>query len=92
MDCVGAFCPPRAEDRLGSRMTVGELIEKLSAFNPDRLVILSGDAEGNAYSPLDGISVGYYEADSTWSGEWYGAEDEECPEDIPPAIVLWPVN
>ena len=35
-------------------MTVRELIEALRAVDPDLLVVLQEDAEGNGYSPLSG--------------------------------------
>lgn len=36
-------------------MTVKELIALLSALDPDRIVILQRDPEGNGYAPLDGV-------------------------------------
>ena len=86
-------------------MTVRELIAELSAMDPDRLVVLQKDAEGNGYSPLVGCddNAGYM-ADSTWAGEvgrqrltkvdreiGYGDEDL-CSKDAVPCVVLFPVN
>ena len=84
-------------------MTVRELIELLKQVeNQDRVVIVSGDSEGNRYSPLDGISLAAYVADSTWSGECgmealteedaAGGYTEEDIVDGDPCIVLCPVN
>ena len=66
---------------------------------------MSGDGEGNRYSPLSGIDPeAVYQADSTWCGDVYpkdwSAEDacmeedewEEFKRDTPPCIVLYPTN
>ena len=51
-------------------MTIKELIETLSAMDPDRIVVIQKDAEGNGYSPLEGADDNcLYTADTTWSGE-----------------------
>ena len=51
-------------------MTVGELIEQLSNYPPDTILVMSSDEEGNSYSPLAAIDDNcMYIADSTWSGE-----------------------
>lgn len=50
-------------------MTVRELIELLSKCNPDDIVILSKDAEGNGFSPLSNIQEEMYTPDTTYSGE-----------------------
>jgi hypothetical protein len=53
-------------------MTVRQLVAALSRMNPDRLVVLQKDAEGNGYSPLrdHGTDANCrYIAESTWSGE-----------------------
>lgn len=41
-------------------MTVGELIARLKKEDPNRVVILSRDVEGNGFSPLYGIWTGAY--------------------------------
>jgi hypothetical protein len=81
---------------------VKELIELLSKENPERIVIMSRDAEGNGYSPLSSLWAGAYKADTTWCGEvgiesltpelrqqGYG-EGDIC--EGQPAIILSPVN
>jgi hypothetical protein len=84
-------------------MTVKELIEKLQAEDPDRLVICQKDPEGNGYSPLEDWWSGAYRADSTWSGEagmesltdedrLRGYSEEDVIEDGVPALFLVPVN
>ena len=76
-------------------MKVRELIEELQAVDPDMLVVLQEDAEGNGYSPLAGAEPAYYVATSTWSGDVYGQEDidsGEAPDGGQTALILWPVN
>lgn len=84
-------------------MTVRELIEDLQKEDPEALVVMARDAEGNGYSPLHSFWIGAYRAESTWSGEvglleltetdidaGYGEED--VIEDGEKAIVMSPVN
>ena len=84
-------------------MTVKELIEALSKEDPNRIIVMSRDAEGNGYSPLADWWLGAYKAETTWSGEvglekldetaktaGYGEEDVIA--DGTPAIILCPVN
>lgn len=65
-------------------MTVGELIEYLSRYPSDHLVVLAKDAEGNGFSPMYDSSEEEYIPDSTYSGD-LGDDDFN-------AVVLWPVN
>lgn len=59
-------------------MTVSELIETLQQFDPDNIVILQKDPEGNGYSPLE----------SAWEGIYVGTDHGEAyarklsPQDI----------
>ena len=87
-------------------MNVSQLIEQLQKLEPDRLVILQKDAEGNGYSPLDSLGPCAYIPETSWFGERklepHELTDElraqgydEC--DIPTgdytkAVVLQPVN
>ena len=84
-------------------MTVKELIEKLQAEDPDRLVVMQKDGSGNGYSPLSDWWPGAYEATTTRYGEageealtpeleakGYGEED--VLENGVPALFLCPVN
>ena len=75
-------------------MTIKELIEKLKELPQDHQVVMSEDAEGNNYSPLDRHSVGLYIADSTWSGDYLSVEDaqESGYDNAEGAVCLWPVN
>jgi hypothetical protein len=71
-------------------MKVAELIEQLRVFPQDSIVILQKDAEGNGFSPLDGLDVGHYVAETAWYGEVPAPEDDDGSGD--PCVVLWPVN
>lgn len=86
-------------------MKVHELIDLLADLDSDDLVVLAKDAEGNGFSPFEGIGLSVYVADSTWSGEITLREltpelrDQGFTEDDldqsgkgVKAVVLWPVN
>lgn len=84
-------------------MTVKELIELLQKEDPERLVVMSKDSEGNGFSPLNDIGPGAYRAESTWSGEVglekltpalkkKGFGPEDVIHDGQKALVLWPTN
>ena len=81
-------------------MKIHELIACLKELPQEMDVILSKDGEGNGFSPWCGdISVGEYEPENTWSGEFMAYADEEVDEDdedsghrVSNAVVLWPVN
>jgi len=89
-------------------MKIKDLIEELQKLNPETLLVMSSDSEGNAYSPVSvPISVGHYFPDSSYSGDFYegtleelvadGDYDsvEEAQEDMQhaiPAVCIWPVN
>lgn len=75
-------------------MTVRELIHHLrTCSNPDAVVILQRDAEGNGFSPMrdfasnDPAIVERYVADSTWSGAVYSDGDDGVP-----CVVFVPIN
>ena len=77
--------------------TVKELIELLQGFDPDALMIMQRDPEGNGYAPLSGAEDGTWDADA---GEYGYAEltpeleskgyYEDDMIDGEPAVVLWP--
>lgn len=48
---------------------VSELIKELQSVDPDRIVIMSRDGEGNDYSPLASTWEGAYLAKSTYHGK-----------------------
>ena len=83
-------------------MKVSDLIQLLQKEDPNRLVVISKDSEGNSYSPLSDMHIASYKADSTWSGEC-GLEKltdelesrgytEEDVLDGEPALILYPSN
>jgi len=80
-------------------MTVKELIEALQAVeNKDRIIVMSGDPEGNDFSPLYEFSYSAYIEDgcSGYLGlekltpelEKQGYSEEDVAEDGIPAVVL----
>ncbi len=84
-------------------MTVRELIELLQDEDPDALVVVQKDPDGNGYSPLNDIWEGGYVAENNWSGEAYlleltqhdrkaGYTEEDVREDATKAVFLCPVN
>lgn len=66
-------------------MNIKELIDLLSKCDPETIIIMSSDGEGNSHSPLDSFFHTTYSPNSTWSGE-IGTPDGV------PCIVLEPVN
>lgn len=84
-------------------MTVKELIERLQKEDPNRIVVMSSDSEGNSHSPLAGFWTGKYLAETTWSGEVgmekltekdreRGYTDEDVMTGGEPAVILSPTN
>jgi hypothetical protein len=51
--------------------TVADLIRKLESYNPDSIILLAKDSEGNEYSSLEDISVELVEL------EYEGGEVED---------------
>jgi hypothetical protein len=82
-------------------VSVKELIDLLSKYDPNRIVVMAKDSEGNGYSPLHGCQTGAYRAETTWYGDVGLEPGEEIPkgygeEDVihdgVPALILTPVN
>ena len=84
-------------------MTVKELIEKLQQEDPERIVIISKDSEGNNFSPLSDLSAYAYDPETIRSGDIgiekltdenreQGYTIENIVVDGQKAIVLWPTN
>jgi hypothetical protein len=78
--------------------TVAELIDELQMLPSNAIVVMSKDAEGNRFSPFAEFSIGVYEPDTTYSGEFSTVEEgddtetgEEPAEGLP-AVCLWPTN
>ena len=86
-------------------MKVSELIKALEKYNPNDIVILASDAEGNGFSPLDDMSEDMYWPETAWNGSTHireltpelqergFTEEDLAPKDQSlPCITLWPVN
>jgi len=84
-------------------MKVSKLITMLQEIGQDREVILSRDAEGNGYSPLQEIETGMYRAEARWCGEFgletltpelreKGYTEEDIISNGEKAVVLYPIN
>ena len=82
-------------------MNVKELIKQLQTEDPDRLVILQGDAEGNSFSPILHMWAGAYKEYSEYDGDAKvekltesmrarGYTDEDVITDGVPALILTP--
>jgi hypothetical protein len=79
-------------------MLVKDLIKELQKLEPDRLVILSSDEEGNSFSPAsEDYSLGNY-ADREFGLEKLTEENKKLgftDEDILPgqkAVCLYPIH
>lgn len=70
------------------------MLQDLQAMaQSDVYVVLQKDSEGNGYSPLNGVELGYYIPNNTWSGEFYDSETEALAEGEPiRALVFYPIN
>ena len=84
-------------------MTVGEVLDALSTYPRDHIVVLSKDGEGNAYSPLVDLEERMYAPESTWSGDVYLTPEDlakesnpdehaQAPGDAVRSVVLWPTS
>lgn len=87
-------------------MTVEQLIKLLLQCNPSDIVVMSSDAEGNSYSPVEGVdATDRYRPDSTYSGEvglrelteyhktvGYTEEDVIPEDEGQDCVVVYPVN
>lgn len=73
-------------------MTVGELITKLTGLDPDMLVVVQKDHEGNGCSPLSGVDDNaIYIADTKVSGDAVSADDFDGDVGVT-CVVLYPMN
>jgi len=75
-------------------MTAGQLIDILKECDPNKIVILQKDGEGNGFSPCDGVdSESVYEANNTWSGDVYPFDSVESTDTgWVSCVILYPVN
>jgi hypothetical protein len=73
-------------------MTVRDLINRLREYPPDAIVVMSSDAEGNTFSPLDDeMAVGLYRPQTSWNGQFRATDDESTRDDAVGAVALWPL-
>ena len=83
-------------------MKIKDLIKELKELDPERIIVMSKDSEGNNFSPLSEIEEGSYEEESSYNGE-FGLEkltpklkkagyDEENIIEGKKAICFWPIN
>ena len=69
-------------------MKVREVIEVLSELNPDEVVLMSSDPEGNSYYLVRGIdSDASYDPDEGYRLETVAERDEE---DYTPCVLIFP--
>lgn len=76
-------------------MTVDELRAVLEGLDPDTLVVMSKDAEGNNFSPLAGVEPDtLYVAQTGYGGECFHPDgwDDYYTDDYEKAVCLWPTN
>lgn len=85
-------------------MKIKELIETLSAYDPECEVVMSGDSEGNVFKTISNlVSVGIYVPENGWCGQFYDDQwdaDDACIDEDewnemlegPRTICIWPVN
>jgi hypothetical protein len=78
-------------------MTVKELIKELQQIDPERLVVVASDPEGNSFDTLESWSTAAYDKEAREVGlEKLTEEDikagygEEDVKDGVPCIVIWP--
>lgn len=78
-------------------MKVIDLIGVLQSQDPQALVLLAADGEGNAYLPMDtegAFTDGFYHPAMATDGDFYTVEEDkdQIPSDAVPAVVLWPMG
>ncbi len=87
-------------------MKVKELIAELQNLDPEVVVVMSSDSEGNGYSPIASLGEDMYIPETTYSGSLaYTKEDFEAdpPRDgtyeeyleenkAEKCVALWPTN
>lgn len=67
-------------------MTIADLKAAIADLPDDYQVVMSKDAEGNRFSPLEEIGPGWYEPDSTYSGDF------DTEGGLMNSYCLWPTN
>ena len=81
-------------------MNVNDLLILLHKLDPEAVVVLSSDGEGNTFSPVAGSAAKYYYVpEFSGSGSLYELDEGETPEQFKEtfpnaqkAVVLYPVS
>ena len=84
-------------------MNIGELKEYIKDLPDDMEIVVQKDAEGNGYTPMHCADLGWYVPETTWYGDFYGAEytaEDNCMEEdewaeikaTPMSMVIAPIN
>ena len=77
---------------MSRNLTVKDLAKELQKLvkegKGDQMVVVSSDSEGNAFSPLSGISIDmlYFQDDN----QVIGKDEKGIPEGGEDSIVIWP--
>ena len=68
--------------------TTGELTPHLAMFEPDTLIVLANDSEGNSMSPMAGrLTIATYQPLTSYDGQL--VDDDEAVNSVP-CVVFWP--
>lgn len=73
-------------------ISVKDLIAVLATQDPDAVIVLGNDAEGNQYTPAASITGGFYAAVTSYRGIFYEAGGIWNAADGIPAVSLDPLN
>lgn len=78
-------------------MTVKQLRELLTSYPEDVMIVLSRDAEGNLFSPLEEVNAGIYTDQTGYYGDFRIVQTlgqfniSHSPQENE-AICFWPLN
>lgn len=73
-------------------MNIGRLRALIAGMPDDMPVVVAKDGEGNDFSPLATTEEAFYEAQTTWYGDYIHPSDASDYPDAVKALILWPVN
>ena len=86
----------------GDQMKVKELIDLLQNQDPEALIVMSKDSEGNAFRTFSDLCPGQYVAEGTWYGDFQSQENIDNSDDLDcyelygekgvKSVCLWPTN
>ena len=71
-------------------MTVRELIQELSEFNPDLSVGIAADSEGNYFKEISDIGTSAFIADGRGNLDPISVETDKEKEDLA-YVIIWPI-